>query len=377
MTKRMLFVSHASNLSGAPILLLNLTRSLVKHSQVEIDFLILQDGELVPEFEKIGKVHFPSKWRSRLNRILKKVVPSLHVDAVSPRLLHRYDLILLNTIVSAKFFSKLKNADMERTVLYIHELPVEIASYLGDSEVSQILEQTGSVLVPSEAVRKGLEKFRLDDSNQSKIESLHYFIPNQYSEREQSVNSEKGHRFVVGGCGQPSLRKGNDLFLETARLLFERYPDADIVFKWKGGLESSPFFRQLRRHIDLIGLNGRVIFAENTREMAPFYAEIDVLFLSSREDPYPLVVLEAASAGRPTICFENGGGAVEFVEDDAGTIVEFGRLESAVEAIMAYYRNPSLLEQHSLNAREKYLQRHADGEAIARSFLNLCFGREK
>ena len=45
--------------------------------------------------------------------------------------------------------------------------------------------------------------------------------------------------------------------------------------------------------------------------------------LVSREDPFPLVCLEAASLGKPVLCFADAGGMPEFVEDDAGYVLPY------------------------------------------------------
>ena len=49
----------------------------------------------------------------------------------------------------------------------------------------------------------------------------------------------------------------------------------------------------------------------------------DLLALVSLEDSFPLVGLEAALQGTPTICFQGGGGMPEFVSDDAGFAVAY------------------------------------------------------
>jgi glycosyltransferase involved in cell wall biosynthesis len=44
----------------------------------------------------------------------------------------------------------------------------------------------------------------------------------------------------------------------------------------------------------------------------------------SREDPYPLVMLNAAAFSTLTVCFEGSGGPPEFVGNDAGVTVPYG-----------------------------------------------------
>ena len=47
------------------------------------------------------------------------------------------------------------------------------------------------------------------------------------------------------------------------------------------------------------------------------------MLFRSREDPFPLVCLEAADCYLPIICFDEAGGMPELVKDDAGFVVPF------------------------------------------------------
>ena len=49
----------------------------------------------------------------------------------------------------------------------------------------------------------------------------------------------------------------------------------------------------------------------------------DVFLVSSREDPFPLVVLEAALCGKPILGFKNTGGVDEFIDDSCGIKVDY------------------------------------------------------
>jgi glycosyltransferase involved in cell wall biosynthesis len=52
-----------------------------------------------------------------------------------------------------------------------------------------------------------------------------------------------------------------------------------------------------------------------------YFAAFDVFALVSREDPFPVVCLEAASLGKPIVCFNSSDGEKEFVENDCGFVV--------------------------------------------------------
>ena len=99
-------------------------------------------------------------------------------------------------------------------------------------------------------------------------------------------------------------------------------------------------------------------------------AVFDIFALTSREDPYPLVVLEAALLQKPMVCFENAGGAQDLIETDAGIIVPYLSLNAMANAIVSIKENPECRLQMGQIARKKVLQRHATEKAF-HEFLTI------
>jgi glycosyltransferase involved in cell wall biosynthesis len=95
---------------------------------------------------------------------------------------------------------------------------------------------------------------------------------------------------VVFGRGTTDWWKGPDLFFEIARLACAG--DRRLKFVWIGG-EPAVFMEKVRS----AGLEGRILFVESRGESRRYYYLGDIFLLSSREDPCPLVALEAANAG--------------------------------------------------------------------------------
>ena len=96
----------------------------------------------------------------------------------------------------------------------------------------------------------------------------------------------------------------------------------------------------------------------------------DVFFVSSREDPYPLVVLEAAMLAKPIICFDKAGGAKDFVEKDCGFVIDYLDVNKVAEKIIELKENPILRKEFGDSARKKALERHNQDIAF-QTFLNI------
>jgi glycosyltransferase involved in cell wall biosynthesis len=126
----------------------------------------------------------------------------------------------------------------------------------------------------------------------------------------------------------------------------------------------SDTLHQINNDIKKAKLEDVVRFIPSGNDMDSFYQEIDVFLLVSREDPYPLVVLEAASYGKPIICFDNAGGAPEFVQDDAGTVVEYLDIIGLANALNAYQKNSDLVKQKGNTAKDRVQKKHQDKNLV-------------
>jgi glycosyltransferase involved in cell wall biosynthesis len=73
---------------------------------------------------------------------------------------------------------------------------------------------------------------------------------------------------------------------------------------------------------------------------ADYMAAADVFVLTSREDPYPLVCLEAAALEKPIVCFEGGGGTPEFVEADCGFVVPYLDIIGMADRVISLLDSP-------------------------------------
>jgi glycosyltransferase involved in cell wall biosynthesis len=104
-----------------------------------------------------------------------------------------------------------------------------------------------------------------------------------------------------------------------------------------------------------------VVFTGNVVSHLPYFAQFDAFLLTSREDPFPLVVLDAASLGKPVVCFAEAGGAPELVQEDAGLVVPYLDVEAMAAAATAIVEDADLRARLGRRAREKVLERHDMG----------------
>jgi glycosyltransferase involved in cell wall biosynthesis len=129
-------------------------------------------------------------------------------------------------------------------------------------------------------------------------------------------------------------------------------------FIWVGGPVEGRFFNQLQYDIRKSNLQDAVTFVGPCERPEKYYSAMDVFLLPSREDPCPLVMLEAAGYGLPIVCFEGSGGAPEFAEDDTGVVVPYLDVEAMAGALFRLQGAPELAARLGESGRRRTIVRH-------------------
>ena len=363
--KRILFIGHEAERTGAPIVLLHLLRWLREnHTGFEAEVLLLRDGELREDYERVAKVYVVPKSMlpeivARGLRLLRRKLglrKKLHIPDLIP-FRTDYDLVVGNTVGSLEHLEFFKKRGL-RTVSWIHEMRSVIDSFFPEPDrFAEAAKSVDRFVVPSRAVEAALREFGVT----TKTELVYEFSEiGRVSENEAAaVRRSLGipdNAFVVGGSGTVNSRKGIDLFLAIAAKLTASIDD--IYFLWVGGAArySAAELEHSLNEIERLGLS-RVTITGTQKEPANYFANMDVFALTSREDPFPLVCLEAASLSKPVICFAGSGGIPEFVGEDAGRAVPFGDVNAFADQIVEYY-----LDRDRLHAAGKAAHRKVSNE---------------
>jgi glycosyltransferase involved in cell wall biosynthesis len=355
---KLLFISHDATRTGAPILLLNLAKAL--KDDYEIDFLLKRGGVLESEFKSAGNTYLlKSKLQSFSKyKIVKKIAQRLVTDNgydLSGINFDLYDVIISNTVTNGDILADIRKTFSGKIISYIHELEMATGFFTTNQQLQNLLKYSSAYLVPARAVKQHLvDNLQIDEK---KIDILHYYIP---PANVAAAHNQAGkNSFVVGGVGTSDWRKSPDLFITIAGLLFARQPNAKIEFKWKGASPNSLEMQRLNYDLKKSGLQDKVSFISSSASVNDFYEQIDLFLLTSREDPYPLVVLEAAGYNHPTICFDGAGGAPEFVmAAQGGHISPYLNLDDVVTQILVYYNNPDQLKAEGEKVKSKLNETH-------------------
>jgi len=353
---KVLFISHDASRNGAQILFLNLLRWLKKTKDIDFEILLKQGGELENEFAALAKSRLfskPTGVKQKFFNIGKNVDTLLSEYKKSG-----FGLIYSNTITNGDLLEYLSPLKIP-VITHVHELENYIVS-CGEQNFAKVDKYTTLYIVASNAVKENLVvKHGVRDD---RVKVVHAFIPTEnYSILNVTMSREKvmtelsipSDAFVVGSSGTTDWRKSPDLFLQLAGYVKRNCPGRPIFFLWVGGELSW----ELNYDIEKLGLDN-IRFVKHTANTADYFNCMDIFALVSRIDPYPLVCLEAASMGKPVICFDKAGGMPEFVESDCGLVVPYLSLEEMSAKIMMLYEDRNLLVKLGLQAQKKVRERH-------------------
>ncbi|WP_435011821.1 glycosyltransferase family 4 protein (plasmid) [Tundrisphaera lichenicola] len=380
-------MGHDASRTGAPMILLHLIRWLKANTDASFSILLGDGGPLEAAFRELGPTWILPRelWPNGGNPELLDRVPLVRrwrSQARYARLrqavgIPRPDVIYVNTVATRPTLEFLEFLDAP-VVTHVHELDATIRLHIGMENFEYIKRRSARFIAVSDAVRSNLlDNYAIDAG---RVELVHEFIdtgarPSKpREERRRALCEELGidsRARLVGGVGTLNWRKGPDLFLQVARRVCGDQAGKSVHFLWLGGdLERDPLIQELRTDLQKAGLQGRVHLLGSRPDPINYIDLFDVFILPSREDPYPLVVLEAAAMGKPIVCFEAAGGAPEFVGDDAGFVVPYLDTETMALRVLELLGSESRLSSLGMAARDKVRRQH-DVEHASRQIHEL------
>ena len=350
-----------------------------EHTDTNIIILLKKGGPLVEEFQRIGPtfIYYGSRSSSVFSRFIDSYRSRMNTYKIRKALKKSsIDLIYSNTITNGYLYHVLKDIPAP-IVTHVHELERVIKNFAANN-LNYIKAHTTHYVAASGAVKDNL--MANHNIDEGKISVVHEFIQTaRFSQNngvdKQAVLSELGiespNPFIAGGAGRFVLRKGADIFIHVLKKLANYDLNREVYFLWVGAEPGKELYNWLLDDARKAGLNKNLKIIPPTGDPARYFSVMDVFLMTSREDPYPLVCLETAAMGKPIICFEDGGGMPEFVEDDSGAVVPYLDVDKMADSIKKMVEDPALLKKLSSNAATKVRQRHDVNKVAPKLFKKI------
>jgi glycosyltransferase involved in cell wall biosynthesis len=340
---KLLFITHETSRTGAPMVLLYFLKWLqVNKPEVVVDVLALTGGDLEEEFKNVCHAYFnyqeltQSKPLLFLQRQLLKLKlykrVNLSAHLITSLSKNNYDIIYANSAPSLPIAASLKKqAENSKLLFHVHELEVVLNSYLNkkDNALSMVdkFVAASGIVKTNLAYNWGVEKENIE-------------VVYEFSKIADITLKKQSKHFIVGASGTVESRKGVDAFLQVARLVNKKMPNANIEFVWVGRNDNDYF---VQSDVEKMNLSKKVTFTGEQEKPHDFFKDFDVFLMISREDPFPLVCIEVANLKKPIVCFEGATGTQEILINGGGYIVPYLDVELMAEKVMFYYNNQSEL----------------------------------
>ena len=273
--KDILVVSHDLSLTGAPIVMTTLTEALGKQHFFTV--VSPSDGKLRTTFRDQG-------WPVIIDSLIREAHPATN------KLMDDFDLIVANTILNWRVILAAK-ALGKPVIWFIHESDFGVQLAQREPGVRRALLEADQIIYPSLETERKYRRFFQDSDNHT---TVHYGLKTL-----PPFAASASERLRVVHNGSVESRKGQDILVKSILSL-----PASICNKFEfyfvGRMLDKPFFQRLQRqtaHLANVHWVGEVSHHEAMR----YTGEADIFVCTSRDDPSPLVVLEALSQGKALI----------------------------------------------------------------------------
>ncbi|MBT4979617.1 MAG: glycosyltransferase [Gemmatimonadetes bacterium] len=142
-----------------------------------------------------------------------------------------------------------------------------------------------------------------------------------------------GDRPVVGMVAQLIPLKRHDIFIAAAALLAPRFPEAVFAIVGSEPDPAQGYEALLRSQVAELGLEERVVFTGFCDDAPGLFAAFDIAVLTSENEAFGRVLIEAMAADKPVVATEFGGALEIVVPGQTGLLVPIGDARATADAV--------------------------------------------
>ncbi|MGB3409689.1 MAG: glycosyltransferase family 4 protein [Microthrixaceae bacterium] len=287
-----------------------------------------------------------SFWRARLSRLPHPDVLLLNGAGAWP----------LTGVVSSE----------TQVVLHLHELETGLDRSVPHRDQQAAFDRASRVMVVSAAVAdlarsRGASADKIvvvpgivDSRSAAGVDGLHTSGVSSRTGPPESHTELDPDRIWVIGVGRPGWRKGTDRLAPIAYELGRRLPSSSVG--WIGGAP-------VGQDAGWVDGTDPIEWIKELIDPWSVAAKANVIFIPSREDPLPLVALEAGQRGLPVVATPTGG-LPELLSKGRGFVTSGQRLADLCDTTEHVLRNPGLAAEAGA-ALSEHVEQHHTGAVVA------------
>ncbi|MBQ9274879.1 MAG: glycosyltransferase [Succinivibrio sp.] len=180
-----------------------------------------------------------------------------------------------------------------------------------------------------------------ENANPATVIPHHFTAPQPLKKGENAEGALPEHAVIH--VGRFNASKGQDLALDSFKLVLEQYPEATLHFYGSGPEEAV-----IKKRVEEEGLADSVFFHGFVPDLRQVYATAALMICTSRHEGWSLVIEEALAAGCPVVSFDcNYGPAAMIDEGKNGYLVPPLDITALAGRVVEILKDPKLRAKFS------------------------------
>ena len=327
-----LLVSHDLSLSGAPIFLYDVSKLLMENGYFVI-VVCPEDGPLRNMYAEIG--------------IPVMVDPlALRQHPSFERFARNFDFLIANTIATWSVVKQMQH--LVKTIWWIQEGQV-LHHFTANPDCLNTLKDATHLVGVSDYAISHISQY---NRKITKIYNACYDI-----NINKKTNHTNGHgKIILSLIGSVEPRKGHDVLVRALELLPENMRNKMEV-RFIGRILDHDFLARLKDRIDALGII-RMMGERQHNECLELINESDVVLNISRDDPFPVVLVEAMCLEKPCLVSSHSGLAELITNGKNGYVFkneDYHDLKDRIIEIVEKHTMLNKIGQDSRKTWEQYL----------------------
>jgi glycosyltransferase involved in cell wall biosynthesis len=176
------------------------------------------------------------------------------------------------------------------------------------------------------------------------------------SQRSNLLRGEMGldsSHFLVGIVGRLAPIKDHRTFFEAAKIVVGTDRSVRFVVVGDGELRN-----ELGGMVRNLGLEEVVYFAGWRKDLAPVYADLDLVALTSKNEGTPVSIIEGSASGKPVVATRVGGVPDMITHGWDGLLVPPENPQALADAILQIKNNVPMAEEFAARARKRVAENY-------------------
>ena len=329
--QKLILVGHDAYKHGAQLLTLHLFKTLRTKFGIDTTCILLDGGPLVDEYKAIGPVYVADGLIDNFKNIIMDINEN-----------EEFHHAICNTTVTG-LCTKILSEQNIKSISLVHELSTLINEYSLQEHSENIAKYTEKVVFAAQFVKDSFEGIVGDLGDKAIVKPQGIYrsvdkVENARQKIREILGLDLNAKIVINAAFA-DLRKGFDLFIQTAKECIDK--DSNYHFVWVGAIEPS-MNNWILKQIQESEYSQNIHNVPFTKDLSLYLEGADVFAMTSREDPFPSVVLESLALGTPVVGFEGGGGFVDALEKECfGELVSMADCSALAMAIERQIQNNS------------------------------------